>query len=108
MLNEWDEREEVDELDEPEELDAKARHGRAEKRRRDVIRGLLHEISAFFLVTGNKVSAGDVILFSELITQKSRPTVYLLICVLVITYLKIGEVAFPGLVRPRFPGDGQL
>ena len=99
----------MDEPDEPEELDAKARHGKAEQKRRDVIRGLLHEISAFFLVTGNKkVSAGDVILFSKSITPKSGPTVYLPTRVLVLIYLKIGAVAFPGLIQPRVPGDGQL
>jgi len=88
-LNEQDELEELDERDEPEvdepgepeELDAKARHRKAERKRRAVIKGLLHKISAFFLVTGNKkVSAGDVILFGESITSKSGLAVCLPIC----------------------------
>ena len=73
--------EELDEPDKPEELDAKERHRRAEKRRRTDIRDLLHRISAFFLVRGQKkVSAGEVILFGKPITSKSEPTVCLPIC----------------------------
>ena len=68
-LDEVDEPE-LDVPEEPEKLDAKARHRRGECERRSAIRGLLHEISAFFLVKGTKkVSGGEVILFGKSITS---------------------------------------
>jgi len=106
-LNEPKKLDEQDQQEDPDVLDRKERHRKGEQGRRTTIRGLLHEISAFFLVTGDKeVSGGDVILFGKSITAKSERTVCLR-SGLVITYLRIGVLAFPGLVRPRIPGDGQ-
>ncbi|KAF9648412.1 hypothetical protein BDM02DRAFT_3269526 [Thelephora ganbajun] len=62
---------------------AKVKHRQVEQERRAAIRSLQDQISAFFLVPGQKkVTTGELLLF-------------------VVVYLRIGRLAFPGLIRPR-------
>lgn len=85
----------------------RVKHREAEQGRRTAIRHLQNQISAFFLVQGRKkITVGDLLLFSKPVNSSCDQQAHLLNC-LVITYLTIGEVAFPGLIRPRFPGRGQ-
>lgn len=80
------------------------KHKEAEQRRRAAIRGLQEQISVFFLVKGKKkITVGNLLLFGKSTNLTSKLMACLPI-VLVIIYLKIGKVAFPGLVRPRSPG----
>ena len=65
----------------PNELDnstAKVNHRQAEQGRRTAIRGLQDQISAFFLVKGQKkISVGDLLLFGKSINSRSEATIYL-------------------------------
>lgn len=84
-----------------------ARRRTAENKRKWDIRGIQDQISSFFLVGGKKswISVGDLLLFSKLPDLRSESMTYQ--TGLVVVYLKIGEHAFPGLIRPRSPGHGQ-
>jgi len=83
-------------------------HRKTEKERRATIRGLLDQISAFFLVEGQKkISIGDLLLLGKLINSRSNQW-FTYQTVLVIIYLEIGEWTFPERVRPRPRDHGQL
>ena len=80
---------------------AKVRHREAEQGRRTAIRSLQEQISRFFLVKGQrKVSIGELLLFGKSIGSTFKPMAHLP-NYLVVIYLRIGEVAFPGLIHPR-------
>ena len=77
------------------------RHREAEQGRRTAIRSLQEQISRFFLVKGQRrVSIGELLLFGKSIDSTFKSMVHLPNC-LVVIYLRIGEVAFPGLIRTR-------
>lgn len=88
----------------PNELDnsrTKAEHREAEKGRRAAIRRLQDQISVFFLVQRQKkILIGELLPFGKSTNSRSESAVYLSNR-LVVIYLRIGEHAFPGLVRPR-------
>lgn len=85
--------------------DKKVRRRKAERDRRGIIRDLFHQVSAFFLVKG-KVSGADVVLFGES-SFRSLNQRFAYRTVLAIIYLMIGEIAFPGRIRPHTPDDRQ-
>ena len=77
------------------------KHRVAEQERRTAIRHLQDQISAFFLVRGQKkISVGDLLLFGKLSQVPNQLTHQ---TVLVIIYLRIGDIAFPGLIQLRSP-----
>ncbi|KAF9783805.1 hypothetical protein BJ322DRAFT_1211751 [Thelephora terrestris] len=67
----------------------KAKHRGVEQARRSAIRDLQERLSLYFWVPGQrKISAKDLLLY-------------------IVVYLRIGRVAFPGLIHPLLTKDGQ-
>jgi hypothetical protein len=76
----------------------KVKRRELEQARRRKLAELRGQISIYFLVSGKKVSAAELLLFGKFPDfASSYPFTHKII--LVVVYLRIGVIAFPGLVN---------